>query len=560
MKVALVQVSPTVGDLSGNVHKLAQALKKAADDGADLAVCCELAITAYPPRDYLDRAEFIDAQWGALQSLASRCALPAFVGFIDRQDVDGQTRLFNSAAYINKGAVQEVIHKTLLPTYDVFDEDRYFTPAKERRLIDVAGTKVGVSICEDIWNDAEHWDLRRYAIDPVEELAKLGAELLINLSASPFWQDKRQIRQEMLCAQARKHGLPLVVVNQVGAHDDLIFDGGSLAIDAKGEVRARCKEFESDLLIAELDTKSGSVSGTLRDAPALDPDGETQAGLDALILGLREYAHKCGFKSAILGLSGGIDSALTAAIAAAALGPENVYGIALPSKYSSDHSLTDAQALAEVMGIQYQTIPIASSVAAFEEALAANFSGLAEDVTEENIQARSRGVILMALSNKFGHLLLNTGNKSEVAVGYCTLYGDMCGGLSILSDVFKTEVYRMAEEVNRRAGQPVIPESTLRKPPSAELRPGQLDQDSLPAYEILDDLLDRYVEKLETAESLRQRFEPAVVDRVLKMINRAEYKRYQLAPGLKIRYKSFGPGRRMPLACKSVESSADLSS
>jgi NAD+ synthase/NAD+ synthase (glutamine-hydrolysing) len=555
MKVALVQVSPTVGDLSGNVHKLTQALKKASEEGADLAVCCELAITAYPPRDYLDRAEFIDAQGAALQSLAAQSPLPAFVGFIDRQDVEGQTRLFNAAAYIDKGAVQEVIHKTLLPTYDVFDEARYFTPARTRRLIDVGGTKVGISICEDIWNDAEHWDLRRYSLDPVEELAELGAELLINLSASPFWQDKRQIRQEMLCAQAKKHALPLLVVNQVGAHDDLIFDGGSLAIDAKGEVRGRCKELEPDLLLVSVDTKSGSVSGTLREVHGFDPEGETRAGLDALILGLREYAHKCGFKSAVLGLSGGIDSALTAAIAAAALGPENVYGVALPSKYSSDHSLSDAEALAEAMGIHCQTIPIASSVAAFEEALAGNFAGLEEDVTEENIQARSRGVILMALSNKFGHLLLNTGNKSEVAVGYCTLYGDMCGGLSILSDVFKTEVYRMAEEVNRRAGKAVIPESTLRKPPSAELRPGQLDQDSLPAYEILDDLLDRYVEKLETAESLREHFPPEVVERVLKMIHRAEYKRYQLAPGLKIRYKSFGPGRRMPLASKSVEAS-----
>lgn len=553
MKVALVQESPTVGDLSGNVKRLTRALESAASKQADLAICCELALSAYPPRDYLDRREFIDAQLAALQSLAAHCSLPTLVGFIDRQHIDGQSRLFNAAAFIDQGAVQEVIHKSLLPAYDVFDERRYFTPAKERRLLDIAGTKVGVSICEDIWNDAGYWETLRYSIDPIEELAGLGAQLLINLSASPFSQGKRQIRREMLCAQARKHGLPLVVVNQVGAHDDLIFEGGSMAIDSQGEVRARCNEFEPDLLLAEIDIQKGSVAGRLRDVPGFDASGETEAGLNALILGLRDYAHKCGFRTAVLGLSGGIDSALTAAIAAAALGPENVYGIALPSKYSSDHSLKDAEDLAAAMGIHCQTISIAESVAAFESSLAQSFAEREEDVTEENIQARSRGVILMALSNKFGHLLLNTGNKSEVAVGYCTLYGDMCGGLSVLSDVFKTEVYRMSEEVNRRAGKTVIPESTLQKAPSAELRPGQLDQDNLPAYDILDELLERYVEKHESAAALRDSFAPEVVDRVLKMVQRAEYKRYQLAPGLKIRLKSFGPGRRMPLACQSVD-------
>ena len=557
MKVVLVQESPTVGDLSGNVQKLTQALQCAARQGAELAVCSELAISAYPPRDYLDRSEFIDAQLAALQSLACQSPLPTLVGFVDRQLVDGQTRLFNAAAYIDRGAVQEVIHKSLLPTYDVFDESRYFTPAKTRRLLDIAGTKVGVSICEDIWNDADYWDQLRYPIDPIEELAGLGAEMLINLSASPFSQDKRRTRQEMLCAQARKHGLPLLVVNQVGAHDDLIFDGGSMAIDSRGQVRARCNDFNRDLQVVEIDIEQGSIAGALHAVPGTDPAGETEAGLDALILGLRDYAHKCGFKTAVLGLSGGIDSALTAAIAAAALGPEKVYGVALPSKYSSDHSLKDAEELAVAMGIHCQTISIAKTVAALEESLAPSFSGCPQvtkpDVTEENIQARSRAVILMALSNKFGHLLLNTGNKSEVAVGYCTLYGDMCGGLSVLSDVFKTEVYRMAREVNRRAGKAVIPESTLQKAPSAELRPDQLDQDSLPVYEILDELLERYVEKHETAASLRKSFAPELVDRVLNMVQRAEHKRYQLAPGLKICQKSFGPGRRMPLACKSIE-------
>ncbi len=549
-----MQVSPLVGDLSGNVQILTKALCSAADAGAELAVCCELALSAYPPRDYLDRSEFIEAQLAALHSLAAQCPLPTLVGFVDRKTIDGHSQLFNGAAFLDDRKVARVIHKTLLPTYDVFDERRYFTPATERELLNIAGTKVGVSICEDIWNDADHWEDRRYSIDPVAELAQQGAEILINLSASPFAAGKRQRRQEMLCAQARKHGLPLVVVNQVGAHDDLIFDGRSMAIDAKGQPQALCAEFESDMQVVEVDIPTGGVTGKMAALPGFDTLGETQAGLSALVLGLRDYAHKCGFKSALLGLSGGIDSALTAAIAAAALGPENVYGVALPSKYSSDHSLSDAEALAKAIGIHCQTISIAQTVAAVEESLAPSFAGRAEDVTEENIQARSRGLILMALSNKFGHLLLNTGNKSEVAVGYCTLYGDMCGGLSILSDVFKTEVYRMANEVNRRAGKSVIPQSTIKKAPSAELRPGQLDEDSLPPYDILDALLARYLEGHENATALRESFDADLVDRVLKMVHRAEHKRYQLAPGLKIRHKTFGPGRRMPLACTSIES------
>ncbi len=554
MKVALVQESPLVGDLGGNVSSLTEALRSAADAGAELAVCAELALSAYPPRDYLDREEFMDAQLQALQTLAAQCPLPTLVGFIDRQRIDGQLRLFNAAAFIQDGAVEQVIHKSLLPTYDVFDERRYFTPANSRELITISGIPVGVSICEDIWNNAEHWDERRYEIDPVAELAEQGAKLLINMSASPFGTGKRQVRQHMLCAQARRHHLPLLVVNQVGAHDDLVFDGRSMAIDAKGHAQALCAEFESDMQVVDVNIVTGEVSGQMRTLPGFDTQGETQAALDALILGLRDYAQKCGFRSVLLGLSGGIDSALTAAIAAAALGAENVYAVALPSKYSSDHSLTDAEALAKAMGIQYQTIAIAKSVAAIEETLAPSFADTSEDVTEENIQARCRGILLMALSNKFGHLLLNTGNKSEVAVGYCTLYGDMCGGLSVLSDVFKTEVYRMAEEVNRRAGKAVIPQSTIDKPPSAELRPGQVDEDSLPPYDVLDALLERYIEKHEPASSLAKDFDPELVQRVLKMIHRAEHKRYQLAPGLKIRHKSFGPGRRMPLASASVES------
>ncbi len=555
MKVALVQESPTVGDLHGNVERLLAALARAKEAGADLAVCAELAISAYPPRDFLDRPSFVDQQLAALHHLAKAAPLPTLVGFIDKATEGGINRLYNAVAVIEEGVVREVIHKTLLPTYDVFDERRYFSPATERRLVDIGGVAIGVSICEDIWNNSEHFggshtEPRRYLSDPIAELCALGAELLINLSASPFWANKRRTRQELLCAQAKRHGVPLLVTNQVGAHDDLIFDGGSIAINANGEIVGSCKEFESDLLIAAFSEEARSLECETSASHDLSQAGETAACLDALVYGLREYATKCGFHSVVLGLSGGIDSAVTAAVAALALGPENVHGVALPSKYSSDHSKSDAKDLADAMGIHHQLISIESTVAALEEALAPSFAGKDEDVTEENVQARARGVILMALSNKFGHLLLNTGNKSEVAVGYCTLYGDMCGGLSVLSDVFKTDVYRLAKEVNARAGKAVIPESTIEKPPSAELRPGQLDQDSLPPYDILDPLLEGYIEGHESQESLEKRFDPHVVAHVLRLVRRNEYKRYQLAPGLKVRAKTFGAGRRMPLACK----------
>ncbi len=550
MKVALVQESPIVGDFQGNVDRLLISLERAAALGADLAVCAELAISAYPPRDLLDRPDFVGEQLLALERLAAHAALPTLVGFVDRNERDGIKHLWNAAALLDGGKVVDTIHKTLLPTYDVFDERRYFTPAPHRRLLHVGDHKLGVSICEDIWNHSEYWEDRRYHEDPIEELVALGAEVIINLSASPFWMDKRRVRQEMLQAQAAHYGLPLLVVNQVGAYDDLIFDGGSVAIDAAGAVCGSCKEFQTDLLVVDLASDHKHIATAKRQTHAFDEEGETLACLDALILGLRSYAHTCGFQSVVLGLSGGIDSALTAAIASEALGPENVYGVALPSKYSSDHSLTDAKALASAMGVHYQVISIEETVAALERSLASSFEGTEEGVTEENLQARARGVILMALSNKFGHLLLNTGNKSEVAVGYCTLYGDMCGGLSVLSDVFKTDVYKLSLAVNKRAGKAVIPESTIRKPPSAELRPGQLDQDSLPPYDVLDPLLARYVEQHESAESLAKDFDPETVQHVIRLVHRAEHKRYQLAPGLKVRSKSFGPGRRMPLACK----------
>ncbi len=551
MKIALVQESPVIGDVQGNVRLLQTAIASAADRGANLAVCCELAITGYPPRDYLDRREFILDQRAALDSLASACAIPTLVGFIDHREISGHLHLFNAAACIENGRVVDIVHKTLLPTYDVFDERRYFTPGTERKLTSLAGLRIGVSICEDIWNDKEYWSDLRYDIDPLEELVALKPDILINLSASPFSANKPAIRRKLLQAQASKCQLPLIMVNQIGAHDDLVFDGGSMALGSSGQVVARCSEFSTDCLLVDFDIGRNELSGPVDYSNDLTETCETQSGLNALILGLKDYCRKCGFSSVILGLSGGIDSALTAAIASAALGPDNVYAVALPSKYSSEHSLDDAEELAQNMGIHYQVISIEDTVDAIERSLAPAFADCQEDVTEENIQARARGIVLMALSNKFGHLLLNTGNKSEVAVGYCTLYGDMCGGLSVLSDVFKTEVYRMSNEINRRAGRTVIPESTITKAPSAELRPGQVDQDSLPPYELLDSLLERYIEGHESATSLYNDFDRETVDRVLQLVRRSEFKRYQLAPGIKIRSKSFGPGRRMPLAHRS---------
>ncbi|MBL4636685.1 MAG: NAD+ synthase [Kofleriaceae bacterium] len=551
MKIALVQESPVIGDVQGNVRLLQAAISSAADRGADLAVCCELAITGYPPRDYLDRREFILEQRAALDSLAGACAIPTLVGFIDHREISGHLHLFNAAACIEDGRVVDIVHKTLLPTYDVFDERRYFTPGAKRKLTTLAGLRIGVSICEDIWNDKEYWSALRYDIDPLEELVAMKPDILINLSASPYSANKPATRRKLLQAQARKCKLPLVMVNQIGAHDDLVFDGGSMAFDSSGQVVARCSEFSTDCLLVDFDKDSHELSGPAGNADDLSETCETQSGLNALILGLKDYCRKCGFSSVILGLSGGIDSALTAAIASAALGPDKVYAVALPSKYSSEHSLDDAEELARNMGIHYQVISIEDTVDAIERSLAPAFADCQEDVTEENIQARARGIILMALSNKFGHLLLNTGNKSEVAVGYCTLYGDMCGGLSVLSDVFKTEVYRMSNEINRRAGRAVIPESTITKAPSAELRPGQVDQDSLPPYELLDSLLQRYIEDHESAASLYNDFDRETVDRVLQLVRRSEFKRYQLAPGIKIRSKAFGPGRRMPLAHRS---------
>lgn len=568
MKLALVQTNPTIGDVAGNVDALLARVGEAARAGAELAVCAELAICGYPPRDLLDQPAFVDANLRALERMARDAAIPVIVGFVDRSP--GRLpagRLRNAAAVIADGRVCSVHHKTLLPTYDVFDEWRYFEPAERVELAHVAGVAVGVSICEDIWNDADFWPERRYRADPVEALAAMGAELLVNISASPFTVHKRRVRRRMLAAQAAKHELPLVMVNQVGGNDDLLFDGGSMALSNTGRIGARAREFAEDLVCVDIDLcrlcglgglgglGTGEVHGPMADVHGDDAAGNNAAALDALVMGTRDYVHKCGFSRALVGLSGGIDSALTAAIAVRALGADNVLGVSMPSRYSSEHSMSDASELAQALGMGFLTIPIEGMFQAALDALGPAFAGCPADVTEENLQARCRGMVLMGLSNKLGHMVLTTGNKSELAVGYCTLYGDMCGGLAVISDVPKTMVYELSREINRQAGRQagreLIPRSTLEKPPSAELRPDQTDQDSLPPYDVLDAIIELHVEALRSREQIvAAGFAPEVVDQVLGLIRRSEYKRHQAPPGLKIRARTFGPGRRMPLAAR----------
>jgi NAD+ synthetase len=538
MKVALAQLNPTVGDFGGNESKILAAYRRACAASVDLVVFTELVIPGYPPKDLCEEPAFVDANRETLGRLARQIGpTPAIVGFIDQRDGGGPGRLiYNAAALLESGEVRSVHRKALLPTYDVFDEHRHFEPATDFALAIVRGRKVGITVCEDAWNDPDFWPQRLYTIDPVAELAQQGAELLVNISASPFTLEKRELRTRVLAAHARKHQRPLVFVNQVGGNDDLIFDGHSLAFDARGELIARGKEFEEDLIFVDTDAGKGDVRPLL-------PSDEA-AAFDALVLGTRDYARKCGFRSAVIGLSGGIDSSLVAAIATRALGPENVLGVSMPSRYSSEGSKTDAAALAEALGLRYETIPIEPMFQAFLLT-----PPLRDGLTEENIQARIRGTILMGLSNRFGHLVLSTGNKSEIGVGYCTLYGDMAGGLAVISDVPKSMVYRVARHANRAAGRAIIPETVFAKPPSAELRPGQKDQDSLPPYDTLDRLLEEIVEQHRGRAELVAAGENAkLVDEVFRMIRKNEYKRRQMAPGLKITSKSFGPGRRYPIA------------
>jgi len=546
MHVALCQINPTVGDLEGNTERILEAARSARDRGAQFAIFPELSLCGYPPRDLLDRPGFVSANLQALECL-TRCVpgnLPVLVGFVDREGFPSNTSLFNAAALVRDGRVGQIFHKRLLPNYDVFDEARYFTRGRRPFVFELLGTRFGVTMCEDAWNDVEGPLRRHYEENPIAECVKDGAQVLINMAASPFTLTKREARADMLARVARNHGLPLMLVNQVGGNDDLIFDGASALFGEGGLLWARARSFEEELLVCEI----------AADQPVAEvPQSDAAAALGALVLGTRDYARKCGFGRAVLGLSGGVDSSLVACIAARALGPENVLGVAMPTRYSSEGSRTDAAALAEALGIQYRIIEIDGIFQSFLDALKPALEHLGfsrpNDTTYENIQARIRGTTLMAISNRLGHLLLTTGNKSEVGVGYCTLYGDMAGGLAVISDLPKTFVYEVAHEVNRQAGRAVIPHSTMTKPPSAELRPNQTDQDSLPPYDVLDAVLERLVEESHSEEEVvRAGYDRELVSRVASMVRSNEYKRRQMPPGLIITRKAFGPGRRYPIA------------
>jgi NAD+ synthase (glutamine-hydrolysing) len=539
MKVALAQINTTVGDFAGNEAKILSAYQRASVAGVDLVIFPELTTTGYPPRDLLLKKGFVARNLELLDRLTKATAGTAMlVGFVGRNEKRPGKPLTNNVALLQDGKVIAIRVKTLLPTYDVFDEDRYFEPASENAPVPFSGDTLGLTVCEDIWNDEDFWPERRYRRNPPMELVLGGAKLLFNVSASPWHVGKNKIRYDMLSSMAKKAKTPVVFCNLIGGADEVVFDGGSMVFNASGELLAQAAVFEEDFVV--VDTNSTSTT------PFALP-GDNEKLHRALVLGLRDYFQKCGFKSAVLGLSGGIDSAVTACLAVSALGKENVRGVSLPSEFSSQHSLDDARILAENLGIQYDVIPIQTVFAATKHELKHVFTGRLEDTTEENIQARLRGVLLMAMSNKFGSLLLTTGNKSELAVGYCTLYGDMCGGLAVISDVPKTMVYDLARWINRE--KEVIPASSITKPPSAELRPDQCDQDSLPPYEVLDAILNEYVVNLQSASDIvKLGFEEATVKRVIRMIDANEYKRRQAAPGLKVTSKAFGVGRRIPIA------------
>ena len=542
MKVALAQINTTVGDLTGNEARIREAYARGVAAGVALVVFPELTITGYPPRDLLLKRSFVAENLAVLERLAASTNSDTgmLLGFVSGPVNQPGREVSNGVALLRGGRVAAVRTKSLLPTYDVFDEDRYFEPAPENTPVEFAGHKIGLTICEDIWNDEDFWPERRYRRNPPMELASAGAEILFNISASPWHLSKENTRLQMLRSLALKAKRPVVFCNQVGGNDELVFDGGSLVFNAAGELVARGRMFAEDFLVVD-------TEATEKVVPVKASDEELVH--DALVLGLRDYLHKCGFRAAVLGLSGGIDSALVGYLAAEALGRENVRGVALPSQYSSPGSLADAQALAERLGIQYDVMPIQPPFDAVKAQLATVFAGRAEDTTEENIQARLRGVMLMALSNKFGSLLLTTGNKSELAVGYCTLYGDMCGGLAVISDVPKTMVYRLSRWINRE--REIIPAASITKAPSAELRPNQTDQDSLPPYEVLDAILNAYVVQLKSfAEIVAGGVAEADARRVIRLIDFNEYKRRQAAPGLKVTSKAFGVGRRIPIAQK----------
>ena len=545
MKIGLAQINTTVGDLPGNFEKILAAYRQAVEAGADLVLTPELAVTGYPPRDLLFKSRFVPASLETLQRLQAEVGeVPLLVGFVAPQPPGLAGQFFcNGAAFLQGGGLPpQIVYKSLLPTYDVFDEGRYFNAASQTAPVLWQGRKLGVTICEDLWTEP-YLDRPRYALDPVQSLVSQGAGIILNLCASPFQCGKPRRRFEMLAGLAAKHGLPLVLCNAVGGNDELIFDGHSCAFDATGRPLKLLPGFVEQVAVVDLD-------GPVVPLPPLPEEPEELR--PALVLGLRDYATKCNFKGALVGLSGGVDSAVTAALAVEALGAENVTGVLMPGPYSSKGSVADALDLAGNLGVRCLQIPIAEAFETFRRQFATVFAGLAEDATEENMQARLRGMVLMSLSNKFGSLLLTTGNKSELAVGYCTLYGDMAGGLAVISDVPKTSVYRLANYLNR--DKEIIPHSTVEKPPSAELRADQTDQDTLPPYELLDQILQLYVEgNLSALEIIGKGFDPTTVRWVQRRVDLNEYKRAQAAPGLKVTSRAFGSGRRMPIAQRFLE-------
>lgn len=545
MKIGLAQINTIVGDLEGNKARIIESYGKLVDAGAELVVFPELAITGYPPRDLLFKSRFVLDNLAYLEEIAATVGpVPALIGYVELNKAEKGRRFFNAAAWCERGKVRNSARKCLLPTYDVFDEDRYFAAEKEPTIISWKGWRLGVTICEDIWTGPIIETSRHYASDPVGLFEEADIDMIINLSASPWHYGKDPTRQAIVRTAALRSGKPVVYVNSVGGNDELIFDGHSMVMSEQGELLCGLAPFEEALKVYDLKEGSKDVH------PEFQRDSLADIH-DALVLGLRDYAHKSGFKKGLIGLSGGIDSALTAALAAEALGPENVIGISLPSVISSDHSKDDARQLAENLGIEFHTLPIEKVVDGAMETLQPLFTGMASDVTEENVQARARGLLLMAVSNKLGALLLTTGNKSEIAVGYCTLYGDMAGGLAVISDLPKTRVYALAHWINRK--KELIPWNTIKKEPSAELRPDQKDQDSLPPYHILDAILKRYIEMGQSsAEIIEAGFLPEVVRDVIRKVDLNEYKRKQAAPGLKITPLAFGVGRRIPIVQKYV--------
>lgn len=545
MKVTLAQLNPVVGDVNGNLKKMSETLSQCKKDSADLVIFPELFLVGYPPRDLLERQWFIKSVQKAIEEVIKISNKYPTTGIIFGAPLPTNKNtgrgLYNSCLLIYQKKIVAAQHKSLLPTYDVFDEARYFDPSPEINVVKFKDEVLGLSICEDAWNDPEMWSRRYYDFDPVEVLAKKGATLLINISASPFCMGKEEIRCHIIHRHAQKYGLPFIFVNQIGGNDELIFDGRSMFFDNRGEPLVILSSFKEVVQTIELGLEAKSVSYV--------PPDKIESLYEALILGLRDYIRKCGFKKVVFGLSGGIDSALVAVLAKEAIGKENVLGVAMPGPYSSKGSVEDSQRLAQNLGIGFEINSITSVYDSYLKTLKEQFAGKPMDITEENIQARIRGNILMALSNKFGFLVLATGNKSELAVGYCTLYGDMSGGLAVISDVPKTMVYQLAQYINRNIE--IIPQSIIKKPPSAELKPNQCDQDTLPDYEILDSILHYYIEEGYSQEQIvRLNFDEEVVKWVIRAVNKSEYKRWQAAPGLKVTSKAFGLGRRMPIAAK----------